>query len=596
MTKTWQHKRKSIIRRRLWTATGFILLVAIVSFLTASMAPRPIVNWLVNTGVPTQTEVWIKRLGQEVPELKQIFRTQTLTYEQEIVFESLAMTTEIAGFEMIDSNGNVFWSIRGIKPGIALNTQEYFDSIKLGKPIVVKIPQLLPEQRKARGIPETARDGFVEIFAPFAPNNQPLGSFHFYSDLSDLHASLEAKISTTLILILGLILAILAGAMIFSLRTARAQAAEYRARRRKEQTQVEKQMQLSREIRLISELNEWLQSSKSLHELFDMVARFMTHLLPECSGSLYIYSNSRDVLDGAVSWNGATHKDHIQPDECWGLRRGRSYFYGQNEVNFTCGHVERTNKNAHQDPYFCFPVLAHGDTVGLLHLSAAEGVSAAAFAANRKLAQMTAEQISMAIANVRMRDQLEDQSIRDPLTGLYNRRHLNETLRRLLRRADLDGLPLGIIALDVDEFKKFNDNHGHDAGDMVLRAVGAALDKNCDGDELACRLGGEEFALILPNSEQSQLLERAEILRDTVSRITVRYGEKTLPGITVSLGVADFPTHGELPQELLKAADEALYQAKAEGRNTIVLAKPAISQKTSSTTPCNDVPQQKKTC
>jgi diguanylate cyclase (GGDEF)-like protein len=122
-------------------------------------------------------------------------------------------------------------------------------------------------------------------------------------------------------------------------------------------------------------------------------------------------------------------------------------------------------------------------------------------------------------------------------------------------------------------FKKFNDTHGHDAGDMVLRAVGSVLQQDCDGDDVACRPGGEEFTVILPKCDRETALERAERLRRTVENIKVRYGEKTLPRITISVGVSLYPEHGAMPQLLLRSADDALYEAKAQGRNMVVLAE-----------------------
>ncbi len=324
---------------------------------------------------------------------------------------------------------------------------------------------------------------------------------------------------------------------------------------------------------MLGELNEWLQSSRSLEELFDMVARFMTHILPDAEGSVYVYSNSRDVLEGCASWNGGAHKDHIHPEECWGLRRGRTYEYGASEIDFVCEHAEpHDGRN-----YYCFPILAHGETVGLMHLRSAADKSDE-FKTSRKLAQMCAEQISMAIANVQMRDQLHDQSVRDPLTGLFNRRHMSETLRKLINASQNTGKNLSVIAVDVDHFKKFNDNHGHDAGDMVLRAVGAVMEQACDGDDVACRPGGEEFTLIVSGHSQEDVITKAELLRQSVEAVVVRYGEKSLPCITISLGVAHYPAHGSMPQDLLRASDDALYEAKAKGRNQVCIASGAAPE------------------
>lgn len=336
-----------------------------------------------------------------------------------------------------------------------------------------------------------------------------------------------------------------------------------------EKQEIERQQALNREIKLLSELNEWLQSSNSLDELFTMVSKFLTMLLPRCSGAIYVYSNSRDVLDGACSWNGASLEAHIRPDSCWGLRRGRPYVHGDHLVSFDCEHVPGDGDDR---AYICLPILAHGETVGLMHLTPAANVDNKAFFAQRKLAQMAAEQVSLAIANTRMRDELHHQSIRDPLTGLFNRRHFIEMLRKSIERSKHSGQPVSLVSIDVDHFKKFNDNHGHDAGDMVLRAVGSTLEQACDGDQLPCRLGGEEFMVLLPETSADKGAEIAEELREAIEAIHVRYGEKTLPRITISAGVASHPDHGQMPQDLMKSADDALYASKAGGRNMVTIA------------------------
>ena len=371
------------------------------------------------------------------------------------------------------------------------------------------------------------------------------------------------------------LLAISAGGMVLivalsvlTLRDSHRRLSELRQRSEHERHIIDEQIRLAREVRLLGDLNEWLQSSQSLDELFRMVTEFMGHLLPDSEGSLYVYSNSRDALDGCTSWNGAQMRSHIHPEECWGLRRGRAYAFGHGGVEFACAHALPHDGR----PYVCFPVLAHGETIGLLHVQARAGVEAEAFFATRRLAQMSAEQISLAIANVRMRDQLQDQSVRDPLTGLFNRRHLTETMRRLLARSTATRQALSILSIDVDFFKKFNDTHGHDAGDMVLRSVGSLLERHCDGDQVACRLGGEEFMVLLPDTTADRALQAAESLRLAAEAITVRYGEKSLPRITISVGVALAPVHGTMATDLMRVADDALYAAKAAGRNRVVLA------------------------
>jgi len=330
--------------------------------------------------------------------------------------------------------------------------------------------------------------------------------------------------------------------------------------------------QLNRESRLLSELNEWLQSCNSLSELYDMVAQFLSRLLPGCAGSLYIYANSRDVLEGSKAWNGGTVQASMHPEDCWGLRRGHVYSFGEREIDFPCAHVG----SATVEQYCCIPVLAHGETIGLLHLEFHAGDDGVfrpeEVSEQRRLGLVCAEQISLAIANVKLRDQLRDQSIRDPLTGLFNRRYMLETCRREFSRAARGRQPVAMLSIDVDHFKKFNDNHGHDAGDTVLKEVGNCLEAVFRNEDVACRFGGEEFVVVLPGASLEIGAKRAEELRAKIEAISVRYLDNNLPRITISVGVAAFPEAGDNPQSVLKAADDALYRAKEGGRNRVELA------------------------
>ncbi len=167
---------------------------------------------------------------------------------------------------------------------------------------------------------------------------------------------------------------------------------------------------------------------------------------------------------------------------------------------------------------------------------------------------------------------LRDQSVRDHLTGLFNRRYLEETLERELARSARERRPLGLIMLDIDHFKDFNDALGHAAGDALLEALGALLRAHVRGSDVVCRYGGEEFLLVLPDASGAIAAQRAEQLRDDVSRMRVAHGDQDLGSVTVSLGVAVFPEHGPTGDAVLKAADAALYRAKDEGRDRVVVA------------------------
>lgn len=323
------------------------------------------------------------------------------------------------------------------------------------------------------------------------------------------------------------------------------------------------------EARTLSDLDEWLQSCKSLDELFKIVAKFMGALVPNSEGELYLYSNSRDVLDGACEWGkGAPINDHITPDSCWSLRRGRAYEHNPHALCFTCDHVQ-TDESTPPGNYICIPVIAHGDTVGLLHIRFSDKTPHSEVKSMGRFASRCAEHISMAIANVKLRDELHDQSIRDPLTGLFNRRYFMDAMRREVTASDQGGKGFGLISFDADKFKMFNDNHGHDAGDLVLRTLSDRMLAVMPDDCVCARVGGEEFAVLVPQSNLTETVEVAEALRADLAAMEVRTAYGTLPPVTISAGVAAYVGDNTPPSVLMKRADEALYVAKSKGRNRV---------------------------
>jgi diguanylate cyclase (GGDEF)-like protein len=228
--------------------------------------------------------------------------------------------------------------------------------------------------------------------------------------------------------------------------------------------------------------------------------------------------------------------------------------------------------------YLCVALVAQGDTLGIYHLQFTNGASSQVWddgfrASQQSLASTVAGQIGLALANLRLRETLRDQSIRDPLTGLYNRRFMQESLDRELQRAKRKKRPLAIIFLDLDHFKRFNDVFGHDAGDMVLRSLADVFRQHFRADDVICRYGGEEFAVILPESSAKDAGERANELRAVVKKVSLRHKGKILDRVTLSIGVSAFPENGSAPEDLLKVADDCLYQAKAKGRDRVAVGR-----------------------
>ncbi|MEH6522977.1 bifunctional diguanylate cyclase/phosphodiesterase [Sulfitobacter sp.] len=333
---------------------------------------------------------------------------------------------------------------------------------------------------------------------------------------------------------------------------------------------LEKEKLRQYEASMLAELGDWLQTCKSLNELYIVLKEYMRQMIGDSRGELYIYSNSRDVLDGVISWGETDIHDHIKADACWALRRGRNYSFSPQKISFDCSHVQDQETPSSED-YICVPIIAHGDTVGLLHIQFLETTSKEkCLRRPHQFAAQCGELISLAIANVKLRDELHHQSTRDPLTGLFNRRHFLESLRNELKLQARKSGSFGVISFDADKFKLFNDNHGHDAGDMVLRAISDAMGTFLSADEVLCRYGGEEFMVLLPAATHDQAIQVAEVLRERIQDLSISYVGRILPTVTISCGVASYPYDGSQIQDILKNADDALYRAKKDGRNRVV--------------------------
>ncbi|AZI44808.1 diguanylate cyclase (plasmid) [Deinococcus psychrotolerans] len=328
------------------------------------------------------------------------------------------------------------------------------------------------------------------------------------------------------------------------------------------QVQVRELEERNTEAKVLSEMSEMLQACFSFSEIEQVVALHVALLFPGVPGKLYSYGASKDGLEELVAWNGkSTSTSLFGPEECWGLRRGRLFASVEGELN--CHHHQTTGST------LCVPMLAQGDTVGLLYLERETAFPQR----QQRLAQTVADMVALAMVNLRLRETLRQQSIRDPLTGLFNRRYLEETFERELRRSERKGEAIGLIMLDVDRFKVFNDTHGHEAGDVLLKALGGVLRESVRAEDVACRYGGEEFTLLLPGANQQQTFDRAEQIREAIVRLKVTNQGKVLEGVSASLGVATFPQHGRELAVLVRAADLALYRAKREGRNRVVNAE-----------------------
>lgn len=312
-----------------------------------------------------------------------------------------------------------------------------------------------------------------------------------------------------------------------------------------------------------------LQSCRSFEEALSVSQRTFNRLLPDLGGALYLTRASKDYAERRFTWGQLPSTTHelAAPDDCWAQRRGQTYAVHDLQRDVKCAHVELPPQD-HLATSLCIPMNVQGEALGFLYL-AREGEGPIRRA---MLAEAAAEQLALALFNLRLQDQLRVQSIRDPLTGLFNRRYLEESLARETARALRHGGQVAVLMLDVDHFKRFNDEHGHEAGDAVLKCVGELLGGQCRAEDVPCRYGGEEFVLILPDMDAKFALQRAEQIREVIARAEPTHLGRPLPAITVSVGVATYPAQALRPDGLLRCADAALYAAKKAGRNRALMA------------------------
>jgi len=335
--------------------------------------------------------------------------------------------------------------------------------------------------------------------------------------------------------------------------------------------QVQALQQRSKEITLLSEMGGWLQSCQTAEEAYAMIGKSSERLFPGWSGGFYMISPSRTVVEAVVEWGALAGIERVfAPEDCWALRRGRPNWFDADRNPTNCHHTRTTQVTES----LCVPLMAQGEALGVLSLqlvraAAQQGSASLSEQADQRLALVLAEQVSLALGNLKLRETLRNQSIRDPLTGLFNRRYMEESLERELSRASRKKTSLAILMMDLDHFKKFNDTFGHQAGDAALRALGDYLQKSTRGHDIACRYGGEEFALVLCDSSLQGALQRAETLHDQIKQLHAEYRGELLGTLSVSTGLALFPDHGSTINDVLRAADQALYCAKREGRDRV---------------------------
>jgi diguanylate cyclase (GGDEF)-like protein len=353
-----------------------------------------------------------------------------------------------------------------------------------------------------------------------------------------------------------------------SRRRAQAQAELGEANAQLQRSMIELQ-QVHGEQVLLGTMGELLHSCRTSEEAYDVIERFLPQLFPRLNGALGMLNASRNLVEVVSSWGQPASHVQFSLEECWALRRGRAHFVRSATTDVACCHATPAGEAC-----LCRPLLAQGETGGVLFLS---GPPEELTEAARRLARAAGEQLSLALANLRLQETLRIQSVRDPLTGLFNRRYMEASLERELARARRHGHNVSVLMCDIDHFKRFNDTFGHEAGDALLGEFSKLLRGNVREEDIVCRYGGEEFVLILPNTDEAAAVRRADALRQAVRRLRVQHNGQPLGEVTLSLGVGVYPQHGVSPDSLYRSADAALYQAKRGGRDRACVAEEVLA-------------------
>jgi diguanylate cyclase (GGDEF)-like protein len=323
-----------------------------------------------------------------------------------------------------------------------------------------------------------------------------------------------------------------------------------------------------------------LQSCQTVEEAYKLSENILSCILGLRPGALCIINPSRDLVESTANWNNCSTTEPVfHPDDCWGLRRGKPY--GGPGSPLPCSHVHFSGGATN---YLCVPLLAQGESLGVLYI---EDIVGSLFSSSpaaqlehatlRRRSVAVAERVSLALANLKLRELLRNQSIHDPLTGLYNRRYLEESLNRELHRANRTRRDISLVMLDLDHFKHFNDTFGHQVGDVLLKEVAGLIKSRVRAGDLACRFGGEEFSLILAEVGTEGATKCVEGIREAIKHLSLHHRGQTLGAVTISAGIATYPIHGDNSEDLTRAADQALYRAKKAGRDRICIYEPLES-------------------
>ncbi len=326
-------------------------------------------------------------------------------------------------------------------------------------------------------------------------------------------------------------------------------------------------------IKKIIKMGDLLCASYTLEEAYGVIGREMSTLFP--AGAFYRYDAAKNLLDAAATWGDTTGGVVLAPEDCFAVRRNRPHLVAGPAGNLPCPHAaeEKTDRAS-----LCVPLRVYGEFIGLLHVrlpfhsADKPRMSSRNLDAGEQSALLAAHLIGLTVRNLQFREQMSYMTTRDSLTGLINRRHLEDVLAREIKKANREGSPLGLIFMDIDHVGHINQTYGLGMGEKVIRDLGLFLGEHFQGRDVAGRWGADEFVVILPGSSLEDLRRRAEGLREILKDYASYETHRDMRRVTLSIGVAASPVHGETADDLLQSARAAVRRAKKEGRDRVCVA------------------------
>jgi diguanylate cyclase (GGDEF)-like protein len=344
-----------------------------------------------------------------------------------------------------------------------------------------------------------------------------------------------------------------------------------------ERKYAEEALQLyNHQLAVLNEFSTLLQMCGTEQDTYDVFASICAQLFPFDSGVIAMFDDDLTSAKEVAAWGMVSPSPFFTEKAPETLRQILSDEGLLKLCREECAYWGKCPQNM----YGClgFPIVTDEGTTGMVSILISppeSGYSGQAWQQileqRRQIAYRMIEYYALALTNLRLRERLRLESIHDVLTGLYNRRYMEDSLNREINRAIRQKISTAILVLDIDNFKSFNDTYGHEAGDMVLQALGALLQRNIRGGDIACRYGGEEFLLILPDASLESATQRANELLKQVRRLRFTYQDTSIQ-ITASIGVSALPDHAQKFETLIRAADVALHRAKENGRNQVMIA------------------------